>query len=334
MFDTVRLSVKEPLPSPSALYALGFKMPYDGAGKRWYLNKGALKFSWIRTQSNDLLSVETSLPKFLNGNNVELITSDEEMERALDSLSIIASDKTNVAFDARVSDVVRLDACWHWYMEQDEVYSRIHALRNAHVARMKRRPYDHGTYLATKSETLLAYSKHSEVLERANKGEATNEELRLSAGIFRLERRFKGRDKCAREAANLGLPNQSAGALLCADVAEKVLNEGFMDLKLNSHIESSDSRFALLREKYGLTPTYFRLKGFLQTCDEEGADNLIKQGVNPETFRRNRKAIEEAGAWITHPSRRTLPPLREVRIKGASSGMSINVQRSHKIVAL
>jgi hypothetical protein len=101
------------------------------------------------------------------------------------------------------------------------------------------------------------------------------------------------------------------------------MNNTVRELGLDSRIESGDSRLALLHEHYGFGKTYETLAGFLQLCDIHGADNLVRLGYHPETFRRRRKEVEAAGAWLTNPTRATLPPLRLVREGRVGAGASV-----------
>lgn len=254
-----------------------------------------------------------------------MIDCDAELQRAFDGISIVVSDVTGIDIDFRTGGVVRVDSCWNWSLTEDEVFYRIHSLRNACVARLRPKPYEHGIYLTNKSESIVVYSKNQETVQLARKGKATDDDVRKSVGLLRIERRFIGSQKCKREARQRGYLNRSVGEFVKIDEGQKMVNEALSKLGLDRPTESIDSRKALLFEHYGMTLTYERLVGFLELCDQFGPENLIKAGYCPEKFRRNQKLVAAAGAWSTNQSRRVLAPLRAVRIQEALIVKSINV---------
>src|ERR1700742_848128 len=271
MFDTVTFRTERRKPPAFELQRLGFTKPFDGAGARWHWNPPAgsrrPRFNWTTTQRGDFLTVfEVSLPKLLYGNNVETIKTNAELMRAVDSLSVFATDITGTDCDLRRWDVVRLDACHVWDLTETEVAARIRALGGAHVKRMKPEPYPHGMYWKTKTETLLAYSKHAEVSEAIRKGEAIPDEvLQASIGNFRLESRLLTRDAIKRRIVKpFGLNDQQAENVLHADIAEGIINEDIMALNLDKSLESGDERKARLLERcHGFNNEFFRLSAFL-----------------------------------------------------------------------
>jgi hypothetical protein len=138
--------------------------------------------------------------------------------------------------------------------------------------------------------------------------------VRASVGLLRVEHRYLNTPAIKSLAEDLGLKDRRAASLLTPDISDLVMNETIMKLGLNRAIESGDSRLALLRERYGFGSRFQRLAGFLALCDAYGVDNLVSLGIVAErTFRRQRGEVEEAGAWLVSPVKRTLPPLRLVR---------------------
>lgn len=265
------------------------------------------------------LSAKASLPKMRFGNSVQMVT-EADILPLLGRISDFASNAAGVYFDAPEAKVGRLDVCHNWQRTEVEVHQLLYALRNAYLPRM-RRLIDGGTvYFQHSSERLVIYAKHSETAKLAQQGKTDDVVLRASVGVLRLEHRFSNSSACKRLAKHFQLPDRRAKHLLCAEVAERVINEAVMKLALDKPIESGDSRLALLREHYrDKWKVYERCAGFLALFDVHGEEGLIEVGYDRETIRRRRSEIEAAGAWLITPSRHTLAPLRLVRLSAAQN---------------
>jgi hypothetical protein len=321
MFDTVLFRHVCNEPRLDSFTQLGDKFVYNPPPVKGYARP---QLTWrIAPNGVGFLDAKVSLPKMLFGNNVQMI-SDADIPRAKDTVTGFVSEVAGVEFNAWTANLGRLDICHNWHVGEAETYMYLHALRNAHLPRMVRRVIDDGTVdFINGSQNVVFYSKHAETMKRAQEGKAIDEHLHASIGILRGEHRFTNTSACKRLATRLSVDSHRAQYLLTSEVAEAVMNNTVKELGLDSNIESTDSRLALLREHYGFGKTYETLAGFLQLCDIHGADNLVKLGYHPETFRRRRKEVEAAGAWLTNPTRAQLPPLRLVRENAAGARASV-----------
>jgi hypothetical protein len=342
MFDTVTFRTERRKPPAYELRRLGFFKPHDGAGARWLWKPPAgsrqPRIKWTSSQSGDYLTVfEVSLPKLLYGNNVETIKTDAEVMRAVDSLSVMASDITGTDCDLRRWDVVRLDACHSWDVTETEVTARIKALGGAHVNRMKPEPYPHGMYWKTDSGTLLAYSKHSDLCEAIREGEDIPDEvLKASVGNFRLERRFMKRPAIKRSIVKpFGLGNERAENVLRANIAEAIINEDIMALNLDKPLESGDARKARLLERCdGFNNKFFRLSAFLDAYADPYLRERMKSEMNDQTFRNYRKELEAVGVLLDNPQPETYAALPLMRHDEASGTDSITIQPNQKFLGV
>jgi hypothetical protein len=222
-------------------------------------------------------------------------------------------------------------------MFETEVAARIRALGGAHVKRMSPDPsYPHGMYWKTDSETLVAYSKHSDLCEAIREGEAIPDEvLQASIGKFRLERRLTKRDAIKRRIVKpFGLGVLRAETVLRASVAEAIINEDIMTLKLNEPLISGDARKARLLEQYGFTNKYFRLRAFLEDYADPYLRERMKTEIGDQTFRNYRKELEVAGVLLDNPQPETydaLPLARYGEASGAGAD-SITIKPSQKFL--
>jgi hypothetical protein len=341
MFDTVTFRTERRKPPAYELRRLGFTKPFDGSGKIWKWKPPAgsrlPRINWISSQSGDYLTVfEVSLPKLLYGNNVETIKTDAEAMRAVDALSVFASDVTYTECDLRRWDVVRLDACHSWNVTETEVAARVRALGSAHVRRMKPEPFPHGMYWKTKSETLFAYSKHSDLCEAIREGEAIPDEvLQMSIGNFRLERRFLNRGAIKRRILKqFGLEGLHSETVLRASIAEAIINEDVMALNLDRPLVSGDARKARLLARYGFTNTYFRLRSFLEDYADPYLRERMRSEMNDQTFRNYRKELEAVGVLLDNPQPENYAALPLVGYGEASGAkaVSITIQPTQKFL--
>lgn len=323
MLDTVLFRHVCNDPCLNSFTQLGDKFVFNPPPVKGYARP---HLTW-RTAPNGVgyLDAKVSLPKMLFGNNVQMI-SETDIPLVKDTVTGFVSDVVGVEFNAWTAPIGGLDVCHNWHVGEAETYMYLHSLRNAHIPRMVRRVIDNGTVdFINGSQKVVFYSKHAETMKRAQEGKATDEQLRASIGILRGEHRFTNTSACKRLASRLNVDSHRAEHLLTREVAEAVMNITVSELGLDNHIESGDSRLAILRERYGFGKTYETLAGFLQLCDIHGADNLVRLGYHPETFRRRRKQLEVAGAWLTNPTRATLPPLRLVRGNVAGARASVGL---------
>lgn len=332
MFDTVSLRLSKSRPLAYTLRERGFTKPYNSAGANYFRNIPVndacmLKLNWYRTLHADYLSAEVSLPKLVFGNNVEMLSS-ADVPKALELVSNLVSYYSGADFDATKADVIRLDVCNNWKSQEVDVYARLEALKSAHYPKMTRRPVEASVYFRNKgkkkSQEVVCYAKHAHIHELVRKGEATDEHLKASIGVFRLEHRYFD-DAVTRLASDrLLLADRSAASLLKAWVAEEVIKTDMQILGLDKEISNGDARLERLREYCnGDRAKLVRLSGILTLADKYGADNLVSLDlVRHTSFYEYRKELKAAGVWLTAPAERTLAPLSEPDFNNDSLPMS------------
>ncbi|HEV2706004.1 MAG TPA: hypothetical protein VGV59_08765 [Pyrinomonadaceae bacterium] len=342
MFDTVSFRRSEPLPPSYELRERGFSKPHDGSGRHWFLNiqfnpSTLIRLDWHRTFSGDWLFAHlSSLPKFLYGNNVQMVETEAEVRRGSEDLSTVVSDYAGVNYDVPSSDVVVLHACHSWKLTEPEVYARLHALRSGHIDRMNRCLKDGkegvgGVYFENASEQFTAYAKCAETLLRLREGTATAEHLSMAAGVFRIEHRYLNSDSVKRFRKRSQLPDQKAETLLRPDIAERILNEKMQQLGIDKEIEAGDVRLKRIRDFYGIgSNEYKHLTQFIALADEHGGmDNLVPLGLYSDSvFYKYRKELNRAGALLVAPAKTYLPALAPVKFHEDSLAMSNTIQRS------
>lgn len=300
-------------------------------GERYVFNPPAIKnhalpaLTWYAAPDGiNYLTARVSIPKMLYGNNVQMV-SGKEISRALDGISNYASELSGVEFDAKSANVGQIDFSYNFQVGEENAFGYLNALRQTSMPRMKRRIIGDGETVdfGNRSQKVICYSKSVETANLARLSKATDADVRAAVGILRVEHRFLNSGACKRLAERFNLPDRRADYLLRDDIAEMVMNETIMKLGLDKAVESGDSRLSLLREHcHGYGSRFQRLAGFLALCDAYGADNLVPLRIVTErTFYRQRKEVEEAGAWLVSPVKRTLPPLRLVRSQSTAVGL-------------
>lgn len=304
---------------------------FSSVGDKFVFNPPPVKghalphLTWRRAPDGiGYLDACVSLPKMLFGNNVQMI-SDRDIPRVQDIVSDFATDVVGVKYNAWTANIGRFDIGYNWRVGETETYMYLRALQNAHLPRMVRRVIDTSTVdFTNNSQKVVIYSKHAETMKLAQRGKATDEHLRESIGVLRIEHRFINTPACRRVASRMKLDSHRAEHVLRSGIAETIMEKTIMELGLNNRIESGDSRLELLLEHYGFSTIYEKLAGFLQLCDKHGADNLVRLGCySQETFLRRRELAKSAGVWLTNPTRAQLPPLRLVRSSAAPTKVSV-----------
>jgi hypothetical protein len=315
MFDTVIFRKLTKLLSSDELIERGFRRVRGSrVGARWAKNVEVndfcvLKLSWYEVFNKGYLTAEVSLPKLLYGNNVEMITP-ADIPVALENLSNLVTYHTKIYFNAARATATRLDVCFNWKTSPSDVCARLESLKTAHVPRKMCRTIEsngisiyfrnHGK---KKSEVIVLYSKHAETANL--KPKVHDDVLRSSIGVIRLEHRYVG-DMIMRK-----FGTDRAGELLCAAVAEKVINSDLKTLTLDKEIQTGDARLEILRKYCGDDGGLFRrLVPFLILCDTFGANNLVSlEFCGKSTFYELRKHLKSAGALLDTKTKRTLEPL-------------------------
>lgn len=258
------------------------------------------------------LSVQASLPKILYNTNLRVLT-DEEIDHALSIVSDYVLRETHAGFDARAANVGRVDYCFNFQVGEEKIFPYLRAAMEATPAHLKRRvignieTVDH----YNKSRKLTIYAKKREVERQMKLGRATERDVEAADGLLRIEARFTaaGAVKGLRE--KLGLADRTAQSLLRCQIAEHVLTRMLNELELNQSIASKTERFDRLRHRFGFSPKFQRLIGFMTMCEVYGAENLVRMDiVKRASFYEQRRAMQQARAWVWSPMPETLPGLR------------------------
>jgi len=224
------------------------------------------------------------------------------------------STTAGVPFDAHSALVGRVDYCHNFAVGEGNKIPYLSAAAHASIPRMTRHQIG-DTSLAFKhgSQIMRLYGKHDEVAYRANSGRATDDELRESVGLLRLEISHFNSDACRRLSDRYSLPDRYADLLLHSTIAHQEIERGLTMLGLDKITETVDARIDILREIYGDTHQMRRLVAFLGFLDRygEGFWRHGFGGYGRSTYFQYCRDLKKAGVWLK--SDRQLPPLRLVR---------------------
>jgi hypothetical protein len=328
MIDSVCLTLPVRMHSPPEMASLGFtsvcKHPSLSCTHpaRWRFhppNKPHLTWSEAPDRSH-WLSVTGSLPRFLFGSNVYLMSSDDEIRTCLDGISMYVGDIAQVPFDSFKANVTRVDYSIDWQLTSELVTQYLWSLRNVSVPRMHRTLTDNCTVqLSNASQTICFYDKFEERVAMKSK---SDEELIAAKGILRFEMRLRDNRSCGRHAATMGLRNRSAEELLTREIAHRTVRTTLERLGLNKPLSSGSRRLELLRSHFpNDNSKVFRLMGFLSVCDRYGAENLVKLGFcTYSDLRRKLADVKAAGVLYQIEGPGSLAPLTELRSREMSKG--------------
>src|SRR5688572_25567527 len=214
MIDSVCLTLPIRMHSPMEMALLGFtsvcRHPSLSCAHpaRWKFhppNKPHLTWSEAPDRSH-WLSVTGSLPRFLFGSNVYLMSSDDELRTWLKGISEYVGEMAHVHFDSFKANVTRVDYCRDWQLTSELVTQYLWSLHSVSLPRMHRTVIDNCTVqLSNASQTICFYDKFE---ERAAMKTKTSEELTAAKGILRFEMRLRDNPSCNRHASTLGLRNR------------------------------------------------------------------------------------------------------------------------------
>jgi hypothetical protein len=232
------------------------------------------------------LTVEVSIPKFLFGHNVKLVTN-EDIDYFLIKLNhyLLAKFHAYPRHDSKHWKIQRMDVCWNFQVG-GAVQEYIHAFHQIHISKYTTRTYGENETVEwmNQSKRMCFYDKEKEVL--AKKG---NEEvLGLSHGILRFEAKIS--DKNLKRYSQ----NRWAGELLTEDVAKSFLLSHLQRFGIDRQLIIT-SRLAIadkLIQAYGMNKAC-ELFGFIELYQLLGGGMINKP--SPSTYRRRINDITAIG---------------------------------------
>jgi len=317
MIDSVCLTRPVRMHSPLDMLSLGFRSVCKHPSSvcthpaRWRLareKKPHLTWSEAPNGSH-WLSLTGSLPKFMFGSNVYLLSNDDELRTCLEGISQYVAETAQVTFDAFAANVNRVDYCHHWRFSSELVPQYLWALRGISLPRMRKTLIDSSTVeLSNASQTIVFYDKFE---ERFAMKSSTQEELNAAKGVLRFEMRLRDNRSCDRFAKKMGVPNRKAEMLLTEQATRHAIRQTLDRLGLSKPITEGSARLELLRAYCGNDGARFlRLAGFLAAGDYYGLDNLVKLKISSYSdYRRKLKEIKDAGAFLIAEGPRSLEGL-------------------------
>ena len=232
MIDTVRISGDYEI-DDEMLYVIPWTNSYAVNGRG---NDGFFGERFIYREKGELLSleyasetkklyVETSIPRFLFGNNVQMIT-EQELGIFFHRLNSYLREKffAYPRHDWRRCQVHRMDVCWNFHVGE-LVGDYIQAFSNIYLPRYTTRTYGGGETVewSNKSKRMGFYDKEKEVRKRKRDKQV----IEMAKGILRFEVNLKSYD--LKQIS----PKKWAGELLTERVAKHFLRSNLNKLGLD-----------------------------------------------------------------------------------------------------
>lgn len=299
MFDTIKISMKDVRVNVSQV----------GWSRRQVISQGEDEFEYCQLYEGNgaprirfsprtqYLSVEVSLPVFMFGHNVKMI-SKADIPIALAKLHIYVAKVLNHSLDELPLidkwHVCRLDVCCNFQVgEIVKDYIR-HASKISIPHYDKRIYNDYETVeWKSKSKVLILYFKEGEVIVKYKGQDKLTELIELSKGILRVEVRLSSRD------IYLISSSRKVGDILLAESAFEHIQKALFKLGLDKFKESVESIFGLLQAKGVSVSKAERLTKFLERIQQNGEEDT-RQLYGVRNYRRYQQTLRELGVSTSY----------------------------------
>src|ERR1035437_2538804 len=280
-----------------------------------------LKLTAARRFGVRTLEIETSLPKLIYGNNVQMLGW-SDLNMATDAVSDLVRDETGVDFNPLDAELSRLDVGHNWRLEsQEEVVARVRITKNSEYTRRKRVEIEQDGIPSVcfrnrgkrRNDSTRLYSKLHEKQKLYKNALATAAVVEDARCVLRLERELHRSALKAMKLTRL--------SLITPTRVEEILIEAMTAIGLDREQVGGDERFITLREYLTDSAAHFNgrryrsLRGTLAVLDELGtlAKAEALMFMSRPTFYKDRKDLQCAGVWGVGEKSYMLAPLTPPR---------------------
>jgi hypothetical protein len=316
--DTIALRCESPLPQPHELGDYrdrGWTLNvWAGREQLSYMHKDLPRMFWSQSYGKGWLTVETSLPSLLRGDNTRLL-DEFELNNALARLSDFVADISGRDFDCGTALVGRVDYAHDFLVSEKDIPAYIAAAASLSLARFIREST--GTTTVSfrskskqKSRQIILYGKLLETLKIPS---STAQQRNEARDKLRKEQRYFGYGVRSL-AAHYSISRQ-AKDLLRTDIASTEIQRAMNLLHLDKPISARiDARNEALIKAYGFKKAE-PLIGFLQYLDRFGEDFYLlpESGYGQKTYSRRAHDCRKAGVWRRSERPANLPALSLVQ---------------------
>lgn len=177
------------------------------------------------------LRANISIPKFLHGQNIDLLTDDEIFD-ALQVISEYIRDISGIDFNATTARVARIDYATNLYFEReaaDRYFERCKLLMIPRMPFMPEQSIGSSAYHGNKSRTIKTYDKCSEAGIGYENGV-----------VVRCEYAHLNETAVRRHAERIGAADHRAETMLSQGVRKLAVDEMFKSLRLHSFDPEAD----------------------------------------------------------------------------------------------
>ncbi|UFJ41244.1 hypothetical protein LOK74_01435 [Brevibacillus humidisoli] len=247
------------------------------------------------------LVVEVSIPKFLYGNNITMIT-DGDIPIFFRKLNNYLWDNFYLLprHDSAYWIVTRMDVCWNFQVG-GAVREYIDVFGQIHIPKYTTRVYgDRETVeWMNKSIRMSFYDKERELIAR----KGSKEIIESARGVLRFECNVRNSNQLKKYSMN-----RWAGELLCGKVAKQILATYLQRIGVDKALPTSNTfeQAKQLIDAYGVVKAE-QLMGFLLMNDLYGQE-FVRKSYTTSTLTRRMDDLKKAGI-APFFSDKELPPL-------------------------
>lgn len=187
MFDTITMLTKIYIHPENLQHTESFTFQKDGVSRTKYKYKDSLISKIIYRDYNQTLEVELSIPKFLYGNNVNLI-KESEIPLFFQRLHQRLHELFNISIRKEDWYTKRLDVCWNFPANED-IDDYLKQLAEMKLPRLKPETYGHQETVVhrNKSRRISFYNKQKE----CKRTKQPREIIDQAKGLLRMEINLK-----------------------------------------------------------------------------------------------------------------------------------------------
>lgn len=307
MIDTIKIAwrLDERLDTES-LIERGWECRYNqysGQVKNWVFRAERTPYTPRLTvfkakNENWYCTVHGSLPAFLLGSNAQLLDESQTV-LALESLSAFVSSALGQTLSPQSGSVWEVDYASDLLVDDQNIYQAVNAIATMDLAgfRMQRCSSTTVYFFSVHARTMRSphviavYSKQDERIS----GRASTLEIEQTAGILRLENRFRKRKTLHEAARCRGIANSDPFTITSTHATKLFLDPFEAQFRKVLENPSTSSPVSILIDKYGCRGSR-GLFAFLYLAQEYGPDFPYEQlGYSKSTYYENKRKCREAG---------------------------------------